>query len=104
MTQTTYTPGPWTIRRLTNGWPRVTSDTHDICDLMLNGNGLPHVEANARLIAAATALLQSAQAALAYLTAHGIDLDGEEEVLVAGIRLELEEAIAQATGTEEATL
>jgi hypothetical protein len=35
----------------------ITSDAHDIADLRLNGNGLPHAEANAALITAAPELL-----------------------------------------------
>jgi hypothetical protein len=58
-----HTPGPWRIHRLTNGWPVITSDGHDIADLRLNGKGLPHVEANAALIAAAPKLLESLERA-----------------------------------------
>lgn len=36
----------------------------------------------------------AAQRALEYLTDHGIDLEGEQEELVADIRLELENALA----------
>ena len=57
MTRPRHTPGPWRIHRLTNGWPVITSDDHDIADLRLNGKGLPHAEANAALIAAAPELL-----------------------------------------------
>jgi hypothetical protein len=39
-------------------------------------------------------LLEAAKEALEYLTDHGIDLEGEEEELVAGIRLRLDEAIS----------
>jgi hypothetical protein len=48
-----HTPEPWRIHRLNNGWPVITSADHDIADLRLNGNGRPHVEANARRICAA---------------------------------------------------
>jgi hypothetical protein len=48
-----HTPEPWQIHRLNNGWPVITSAAHDIADLRLNGNGRPHVEANARRICAA---------------------------------------------------
>ena len=54
--------------------------------------------AKARLIAAAPHLLSVAQEALDYLTDHGIDLDGEEEAHVAGIRGRLDEAINAAKG------
>ena len=39
-------------------------------------------------------LYVAAQRALDYLTDHGIDLEGEEEALVADIRLDLENALA----------
>jgi hypothetical protein len=39
-------------------------------------------------------LYAAAQRALDYLTDHGIDLDGEDEALVADIRLDLENALA----------
>jgi hypothetical protein len=51
--------------------------------------------ANALLIANAPKLYAAALRALEYLTDHGIDLDGEPEELVAGIRRELEEALAR---------
>jgi hypothetical protein len=81
-----HTPGPWRIRWLTNGWPVITSDAHDIADLRLNGNGLPHVEANARLIAAAPELLEAAIA-----VRHYLPMDCEEAMM-------LRAAIAEATG------
>jgi hypothetical protein len=43
-------------------------------------------------------LLSAAQAALDYLTDHAIDLEGEEEALLAGIRIDLADAIAKAKG------
>ena len=61
MTRPRHTPGPWRIHRLANGWPVIISDAHDIADLRRNGKGLPHVEANAALIAAAPKLLAALQ-------------------------------------------
>jgi len=43
-----------------------------------------------------TQLLEAAKEALEYLTDHGIDLEGEDEEFVAGIRLRLDEAIIAA--------
>jgi hypothetical protein len=43
-------------------------------------------------------LLDAAQAALNYLTDHAIDLEGEPEELLAGIRVDLADAIAKAKG------
>jgi hypothetical protein len=92
-----HTPGPWRIHRLTDGWPVITSEAHDIADLRLNGNGLVHAEANARLIAAAPDLLE----ALDYLLEQTVDMDlkygiglseGEEEA-----RSKALTAIAKAT-------
>ena len=44
-------------------------------------------------------LLEAAKEALDYLTDHGIDLEGEDEERVAGIRLRLDEAIDAAYGS-----
>jgi hypothetical protein len=58
--------------------------------------------ANALLIAKAVnahgQLTAAARRALEYLTDHGIDLDDEDEALVAGIRLELEAALNGQSG------
>lgn len=53
---------------------------------------------NAALIAIAPELLAAAQVALDYLTDHAIDLDGEPEELLAGIRIDLADAIHSAKG------
>jgi len=105
MTKTQHTPGPWRrdgfgIYALNmNGVNRmyVTVNQHGV---FADGCRTPveETEANARLIAASPKLLEAGQKALEYLTDHGIDLDGEEEELVAGIRLELHEAVEAATG------
>lgn len=98
MTQTTHTPGPWTIHRLTNGWPRILSAQHDVCDMMLNGNGLPHVEANARLIAAAPCLLEAADALIDLIESLQGESSVIDEDLMQGEPLRmLRDAIATAT-------
>lgn len=90
------------------------TDDHDapadlICDLMhwCDRTGLDFEEtlARARMHYAAETeaeipadLLTAAQAALDYLTDHAIDLDGEPEEILAGIRLNLTDTIAKAKG------
>jgi hypothetical protein len=47
---------------------------------------------------AASDLLDAAQAALDYLTDHAIDLEGEPEEILVGLRNDLADAIAKAKG------
>jgi hypothetical protein len=69
----------------------ITSDAHDIADLRLNGNGLPHVEANARRIVAAVNACQ------------GIGTQALERGVIAGWRQILGE-IVTAAGDLDATI
>jgi hypothetical protein len=101
---TRHTPGPWSIRRLTSGWPVITSEAHDVADLRLNGKGLAHVEANAALLAAGPDLLE----ALDYLLQQTVDQDlkygiclseGEEEARAKALA-----AIAKATAIPNQTI
>lgn len=87
-TQLKHTPGPWEIVGTAIRGPR--GDTIAAC---------PHIGADLTLIVASPELFNAAINALVVLTDLGIDLDGEEEEIIAGIRLQLHEAIAKATGT-----
>lgn len=62
-TSTKHTPGPWTVKRSArNGFPWVVCDNGlQPSDIML---GVPEVEANARLIAAAPDLLAALRSVL----------------------------------------
>ncbi|MEQ9448212.1 MAG: hypothetical protein RLN70_04790, partial [Rhodospirillaceae bacterium] len=53
-------------------------------------------EQNAKLITTAPRLLKVAERTLVLLTDLGIDLDGEDEALIAGIRHDLDEVINEA--------
>jgi len=102
-TPTQHTAGHWLLRLETQRdycGHRIISDTGRLiattdCDDSVDVT--PEEEANACLIAAAPDLLEAASEALGYLTDHAIDLDGEEEAILAGIRENLASVIAKAT-------
>jgi len=69
--------------------------------ITIEGGDAPDLEwiaPEAALELAAGDLLAAAQAALDYLTELAIDLDDEPEQMLAGIRIDLAEAIAKAKG------
>lgn len=94
-----HTPGPWTHHKSDVHF-HIESADRRICEVRYASNGDTGwtSEANAKLIAAAPQLLAAAKRALEYLTDHGLDLDGHEEEIVAGIRAELDDAITKAKG------
>lgn len=68
---TAHTPGPWTVEHAWNGVSTIKG-AHGkpilaVSKYHVAGDGINHVEANARLIAAAPDLLRGCEAALAYL-------------------------------------
>lgn len=104
----------WAAAALRHFQRKTGTDTHDapsdlICDLMhwcdRTGFDFDDTLARARMHyeaetegGAAAELITAAQAALDYLTDHAIDLEGAPEELLAGIRIELADAIAKAKG------
>ena len=92
----THTPGPWHITPdgIVAGDPTARRKAWIVSGIAAG----PHAIGNMHLIATAPALLAVAQAALDYLTDHAIDLEGEPEEILAGLRLDLDDAILAAQG------
>ena len=105
--ETKWTPGPWRValspKRQT---PCVLSETTWICGEIDNPNGpllLAEVEANARLIAAAPALYEAAQAhrAWSYAEKHGLGSFDQRMALCSHAESLTLRAMAQADGESE---
>jgi hypothetical protein len=91
MTNAAHTPGPWSYNRDEGGIHGHVISTGDyiICELPDAGDGAaPHTESNARLIAAAPALL----------TAASLVLDRWSRGDLAGAVRMLDAAVAEAEG------
>jgi len=117
MTITNNERAQWADEALTN-FRRATRCDHEdslgdlLCDLMhwadrnnfdfeaalIRAQGHYEAECAKEADPATGDLLTAAQASLDYLTDHAIDLEGEEEALLAGIRIDLADAILKAKG------
>lgn len=95
----THTPGPWTYQHVEDSWNHVAAENGARAVAKVFGAGSGAGEANARLIAAAPALLEAlVQAEEALFTAESYLMSTHDKLSVVEARQAVRAAIAQVKG------